>query len=367
MARYTSADSLLNGDQRVLITGAGGFIGGRVAEALHCLGLATVRAGVRRWASAARVGRLPVHIVQCNVVDPVQIRAAVQDVSAVVHCAFGPRNVTVDGTRNMLEAALAGGVERFVHLSTVDVYGNTSGEIDEGHPHQYTGNQYGDSKIDAEKLCWEFIEKGLPVCILRPTIVYGPFSKSWTIEFAQRLQAGPWLLPEQYCQGICNLLYIDDLVSAILLALQKKEAIGEVFNINGPERIKWSDYFRALNTAMGLPELTPKSTAVSRSGALLMAPVRSSARFLLKHFQEQIMAIYQRHDFLKATLRRVENMIRKTPTNAEFKLYSKGAVYDTAKASKHLGYEPIFTMDEGIRLTVAWLEHHGLLRDCFRE
>ena len=89
----------------ILVTGAGGFIGCRVVEFLHLSGWASPRAGVRRWSSAARLGRLPVDIIQCNVTDPAQVATAVEGVDAIVHCAVGDRSVTVDGTRNLLEAA----------------------------------------------------------------------------------------------------------------------------------------------------------------------------------------------------------------------------------------------------------------------
>jgi nucleoside-diphosphate-sugar epimerase len=351
-------------NSNVLITGAGGFIGGRVAEVLHCSGLATVRAGVRRWTSAARLGRLPIDIVQCDVTDLGQVHAALDGVSAVVHCAVGPRNVTVDGTRNMLEAALASGVKRFVHVSTIDVYGGALGEVYEESPYAYTGNRYGDSKIDAEKMCWAFMEKGLPICILRPTIVYGPFSAVWTIDIAERLlQSGHLPLAREYCQGTCNLLYVDDLVAAILLALRKHEAVGDVFNVNGAERPTWHEYFRVLNEAMGLAVLTDLSTAVSWLGAWVMKPVRSSAKFLLKHFENQIMAVYKSSDLARQAMRHAERFVRKSPTTAELQLYSKHAWYPTDKAAKLLGYKPQFGMAEGIQLSVAWLEHHGFLAD----
>src|SRR3990170_1568647 len=133
----------MRNDNHVFITGAGGFIGGRLAEVLHCSGWPAVCAGVRRWSSAARVGRLPIDIVRCDVTDAKQVHAALDGVSAVVHCAAGSRDVTVDGTRNMLEAAFAHGVERFVHVSTIDVYGNSLGEVYEDSPYRYTGSQYG--------------------------------------------------------------------------------------------------------------------------------------------------------------------------------------------------------------------------------
>lgn len=353
----------MRNDQRVLITGAGGFIGGRVAEVLHCSGLATVRAGVRRWSSAARIGRLPIEIQQCDVTDPGQVREALKDVRFVVHCARGTPDVTIEGTRNILEAALQAGVERVVHLSTIAVYGDVSGDVDETYPCQYTGNPYGDSKIEAEKICWKFHEKGLPLCVLRPTIVYGPFCKLWTVDIAERLlQSRRLPLSKEYCQGTCNLVYVDDLVAAILLALRKDEAIGEAFNVNGEERPTWYEYFRKLSEATGIPEPTEQKAASSWLSAWAIKPVRSTAKFALSHFQDQIMALYKRSGLAKSAMRRAERIIRKSPTTAELRLYSKQASFPTDKAARRLAYKPKFSMAEGIQLSVAWLEHHGFIR-----
>src|SRR2546425_11294531 len=105
----------MRSDHRVLITGAGGFIGGRVAEVLHASGSAQVRAGVRKWAGAARIGRLPVEIVRCDLADPLQVDAACDGVAAVVHCATatGPGAETKRG--NLLEAAYRPGVPQARH------------------------------------------------------------------------------------------------------------------------------------------------------------------------------------------------------------------------------------------------------------
>lgn len=119
---------------RVLVTGAGGFIGGRVVEALfQTPGLEPVPS-LRRWSTAARIGRLPLDPVQCDLLAPDQVRAAVDGVEAVVHCAVGDRAATVQGTRNLLEAALEAGVRRVVHLSTIDVYGRAEGTVTEASP-----------------------------------------------------------------------------------------------------------------------------------------------------------------------------------------------------------------------------------------
>jgi nucleoside-diphosphate-sugar epimerase len=343
----------------VLVTGAAGFIGARVAEVLHCGGVANVRAGVRRWSSAARVGRLPADIVRCDVTDAGQVAAAMEGVDFVVHCAVGGRAVTVDGTRLLLEEALRRGVKRVVHISTIDVYGDATGPITEETPLGVTGRPYGDSKIEAEQVCMEFVARGLPVTILRPSIVYGPFSDLWTVEFAKRLQLRPWLLAEEVCQGTCNLVYVDDLVAAILLAMTKASAVGEAFNVNGPDRPTWHAYFAGLNGAMGLPTLKPESVTASRLSATVMKPVKSGAKLLLKHFQPQIMRVYQRSTLAKAAMKRAEQAIRQAPNDAEFRLYGKKLSIETGKAERLLGYRPRFDMARGLDLSAQWLRHSG--------
>src|SRR3990172_4537453 len=137
---------------KILVTGAGGFIGGWVVESLYLSGFRNVRAGIRRWSSGARIGRFPVEMILCDVTDKNEVKRAMEGVDAVIHCAAGSRDVIVNGTGNILLTSLRNGVKRFIHLSTIDVYGEAEGEVDETFPFQYTGNVYGDSKIEAEKV-----------------------------------------------------------------------------------------------------------------------------------------------------------------------------------------------------------------------
>src|SRR2546427_10165011 len=102
-------------DHRVLITGAGGFIGGRVAEVLHGSGWAQVRAGVRKWAGAARIGRLPVEIVRCDLADPRQVDAACNGVTAVVESARATRPGGEAEVRHLLQAPYHRGGSRGAH------------------------------------------------------------------------------------------------------------------------------------------------------------------------------------------------------------------------------------------------------------
>lgn len=346
--------------RRVLVTGAGGFVGGRLVEIMHARGV-PVRAGVRRWSSAARIGRFDVDLARCDLLAPSQIDAALEEVDAVVHCAVGDRASTVDGTRNLLEAARRAGVRRVVHISTIDVYGGADGRVTEDHPLVRTGAEYGDTKIEAEEACRAALDRGVPVSILRPTLIHGPFSESWTIEWAVRLQRRPWLLSPGDCTGICNLLYVDDLAAAVFRALSRDEAVGEAFNVNGPDRPTWQQYFEALNEALDGPPLVGQSKATSHLSAWAMQPVRSFAKFLLAHFEKPIMAVYQRSALAKRVMQGAESAIKQTPTTGEFALLSRTGQYPTDKARELLDWEPRIGMAEGIRLSVAWLRHHGYL------
>lgn len=346
--------------ETILVTGAGGFIGGRIVEVLYGRG-ADVRAAVRRWSTAARIGRLAIDIVPCDLLDPAQVDAAMAGVSAVVHCAVGDRAATVDGTRNVMEAALRHGVRRVVHLSTIDVYGGATGVVSEDAPLVETGTAYGDTKIAAERVCADYTARGLSTVLLRPTIVYGPFSESWTIEFARRLTGGRWLLPESDCNGRCNLVYVDDVVQAVLKALAADNVDGMAFNVNGPDDVTWNAYFRALNESLGLPPLRAATRGASHLGAAALMPVRKAAKLALKHFGAPIMWLYQRNAVVKRLMRGAEHMIRQTPTTNEFRMYSRTTHYPTDRARDLLGYEPRVDMRRGVELSTAWLRHHRIV------
>lgn len=350
----------MSSQRTILVTGAGGFIGGRVVEVLHQLGEDRVRAGLRRWGSGARVGRLPVELVQCDIRDDDQLRRALEGVTHVIHCARGEPSDTVDGTRKLLAAAHASGVKKVVHISTVDVYGRPEGgEVDESRPLTITGSDYGDSKIEAERACQELAAKGLPVTILRPTLVHGPFSATWTVAFVQRLLKRPWLIAEADAQGTCNLVYVDDLVSAMLAALSVETAPGDAFNVNGPERPTWHEYFTQLNDALGLPPLVATTPSGARLRAAAVHPIRKSAKFLIARFQPQIMEIAERSPLARNAMVRAEGLVRTTPNPAEFAVYQRQTSYSTSRAEETLGYRPRFPMAKALPLTAAWLRHHG--------
>lgn len=356
-----SADDSV-GARTVLVTGAGGFIGGRVVEVMLELGGLEVRPALRRWSTAARIGRYPIDPVLCDLLNPEQVRDATRDVDAIVHCAVGNRRATVDGTRNLLEAALDNGVGRVVHISTIDVYGRAEGTVSEEHPLVRTNREYGDAKIEAEEVCGSFVDRGLEVVILRPTIVYGPFSDLWTLEFALRFRDGDWSLPRDACRGRCNLVYVDDVVQAILLSLDADESVnGEAFNVNGPDHITWQDYFDALNAALRLPPLPSPDPSTSRLTTKLVGPVRSLVKGTYTRFEAPILGLYKRSRLARRIMKWTEGMLRRVASSAELDLYGRVADFPVEKVRQALGYDPVVAMDRGVAMSAHWLEHEGVV------
>ena len=129
--------------KRVLVTGGTGFVGGRLVEKLVRECHAEVRVLVRNFAKALHVARYPVEMAYGDVTHPVEVSRAVEGCEIIFHCAYGNsgneearRAVNIQGTGNVLEAALRQNVKRIIHLSTVAVYGwdNSAGELTEDSP-----------------------------------------------------------------------------------------------------------------------------------------------------------------------------------------------------------------------------------------
>jgi predicted dehydrogenase/nucleoside-diphosphate-sugar epimerase len=250
--------------RRVLLTGATGFIGCRTAEALHLGRGWAVRALVHNPASAARLARLPVEMVSGDLSDPETLKRVLGGCDAVVHCAVGPSwgpwknvfRVNAHGTRNLAEAALAAGVRRFVHLSTIAIYGSDVPSLVEEttplrpDPH----SAYAMSKRAAEKYVASATKRGLPAVILRPAHVYGPFGNTFTINPLQHLTRGALVLVEAESTP-SNTVHVDNVVAAIARALEAPEATvkGQVFNLSSEDDLTWGEFWDFFSRSLNLP------------------------------------------------------------------------------------------------------------------
>ncbi|MCA9188452.1 MAG: NAD-dependent epimerase/dehydratase family protein [Pirellulaceae bacterium] len=346
--------------KKVLVTGAGGFLGGWIVESFFLSGI-PVKAGIRRWNSAVRLARRPVDVVPCDVLAPEQLDAAMHDCDAVVHCAVGNERVTVDGTRQVMDAAKRARLNRVVHVSSVAVYGKASGKIDEQHPQRSRGNTYAKYKIAAEREARHAMAQGLAVAILRPSIVYGPFSTAWTVSFAKRLTSGSWGTMGPRADGLCNLVYVSDVVQAVFCALREDQAAGEAFNVNGPEIITWNEFFQRFNAALQREPLRHVSPLPIALKAHLLGPVRTAAKQLLSHFGPWVFRLHAQSASAAKYMKATESLLKMTPTSEQLKLYAVRAEYDINKARETLGYAPLVGVDQGLRFCTEWLRQQMLI------
>jgi nucleoside-diphosphate-sugar epimerase len=251
--------------RKALVTGAGGFIGGRLVERLVVEHGAEVKVLVRNLAGAARLARFPVTFVRGDVTNPADLDVAAQGCELIFHCAYGTSGsqkhrawVNTEGTRRVLAAARTAGVRRIVHLSTLMVYGQTAdGDLEESASRRRFGNAYSDSKLEAERIV---LSSGLPVTVLQPTAVYGPYGGVWTAAVLAALKTGRQILVDGG-NGCANVVYVDDLVSAMLLAAVQEGAVGEAFLISGGDPVTWRELYGRFEQMLGSRSRTVEMTA----------------------------------------------------------------------------------------------------------
>jgi nucleoside-diphosphate-sugar epimerase len=250
-------DVELDGVQ-VLVTGANGFVGARMVRRLAAGG-ARVRAMVRREATAEVAGIDGATEVIGDPVEGPDLQRFASGCDAIVHCAAtatddlpAARRVNRDGTRNVVEAALAGHVGRLVHISTTSVYDRdrADGEVDEDTPLVAEGDAYSLSKAEAEREVLAGMQRGLAATILRPPAVlgWGPTS-TWGQWFPARVAAGD--VPfTPHPDATHAWVHVDDLTDAAVVALADDRAVGRTYQVIGGQGT-WRDYLEAVLDIVG--------------------------------------------------------------------------------------------------------------------
>lgn len=238
---------------KILVTGATGFIGSRLCELLSLEYRLPYRALVRDFSRAVRIARLDTELVAGDMLDAASLARAVEGCDAVVNLAHGDDESARTQATQLIEACTRAGVRRFVHISSMAVHG-PSPKLDvlteATAPIQRWNEAYSDAKAASEAVVVAAGKRGaLETVVLRPTIVYGPYS-FFVTPIVQDARVGRISLIDGG-RGICNAVYVDDVCEAIMAALERDDAVGAAFLINGDTRMTWGDF---ITTFAGMVE-----------------------------------------------------------------------------------------------------------------
>ena len=369
----------------VLVTGGTGFIGGRLVERLVEEG-AIVRVAVHGFRNAARLARFAPEAVQLRAFDMGAENAAdavntlVAGCDTVFHLAvdYASLQANVQGLRLLGAACLKHAVRRLVFTSSVSVYWPwPDGSLDETH--QIVGQPWNPNVSCQQEVRRMIREDGLQATVLQPTHVYGPFGGYWTERQVEMFLAGPVVLraPDD---GICNAVYVDDVVQALVLAAVRDEAVGETFLISGPGPTTWSEFYghygRAVGRANGIrlysckkiraremtspwgllrvlqryavqrPRLFTLFGSLKRLARGSLHPIKPLVHPGVKIARRWHAALgFEKHIGTREIL----------PSDPDLALFASQCSVQIAKARRLLGYEPVFSLKRGMELTTAYI------------
>jgi len=327
----------LDMDGKILVTGATGFTGRALCERLLRNG-ETVVVLARPSHRLREIEALGAEVRVVDMADERQVLDRFEPFKQIFHIAaafrtehnhideFRRANVTV--TRCLLSAAMRTRSGRFVYCSTVGVQGEiVDPPADEAYRYS-PGDDYQQSKMEAELLVLEHFKRGLTGTVVRPVGIYGPGDTRF-LKLFRPVSRGRFVMIGSG-EVLYQLTYIDDLIQGFVLAGERPEAVGEIFTIGGAE-------YSTLNQLV--------ATIAEVTGAPL---VRWHVPYAPVHAAAVISAAVSRVLGVNPIL---------FPRRVEF--FKKPRAFSIDKARRLLGYTPAFNLSAGIQSTADWYRRAG--------
>jgi len=325
---------------RALVTGATGFIGSHLVEALIEKGY-SVRCTVRPTSDVSLLEQLGVELVQADLLREDSLQRPLQDVDYVYHLAGLTKaptteryfQVNAESCRVLFEAVLLynPGVRGIIHLSSLAA----SGPATPGQPRRESDrprplNDYGSSKLAGQEYALKYSRK-LPIVVISPPAVYGPRDTDILAYFKMvSMHLRPMIgLRRKYL----SMVYVKDLVSAMILAAESEKGRGEVFFVDDGLIYSWSDLTDQIEAALGrwtVPLFVPQ---------FIVSMVASLAEFVA--WLTGTTALLNRQKMLD--------------------IKQRAWTCQSDKIRRTLGFESKYPFEHGCLETVAWYKEHGWL------
>jgi nucleoside-diphosphate-sugar epimerase len=324
----------------VLVTGASGFVGGHIVRMLHSKQIA-VRCLVRRTSRLDFIQPCAPEIAWGDVNDLESLKAALNGVDGVVHCAGITKarsrgeyfRVNVDGSQNLFSACkeLGGKLVKIVHISSLSALGPAMDGIPvvEDAP-AHPVSDYGESKLAAQRVAEGFMDK-LPISIIMPPAVYGPRDSDFLVYFKLAGRGFAPLVGRQ--PQFLSLIYVRDLAEAALEALLQDRATSRSYLVNDGNTYSWTDIIDSIGRVM------------DRKPRYIRFPVLA-ARFLggLGDLGQKLTG---------RALLISSQKIREFQQDAW--------TCSSHKIREELGFCPRFTLETGMRETYSWYKENAWL------
>jgi nucleoside-diphosphate-sugar epimerase len=324
--------------RNVLVTGATGFVGGNLVDALLRKGY-SVACLVRKSSNTHFLKNRNVRLVIGDITDPASIRQASRGIHVVYHVAGLIKaanreqyfRVNQLGTRLLLEVLSESNpdLKRFVHVSSLAAAGPSRGEqglTETERPNPISW--YGESKLSSEQEVLRFSD-AFPVTVLRPSAVYGPRDRETLIIF-RMIKWGCLVTPGRFTRRF-SLIHVDDLTDACIKAGERDTPSGETYFVSRPEVYTWEDVGRTIARKLGKPY---RKLALPR---WIVAPIG-----------------------LAGDLGAVASGRPATMNSQKVReLLQPSWICNPSKAQAQLGFSPEIDLERGIDETVRWYRGQG--------
>jgi dihydroflavonol-4-reductase len=366
---------------RIAVAGASGFVGATLVETLIDAGR-EVRPLIHSSGNAWRLARRGIELSLVDALDRASLLKALEGCTHVVNCVRGDDAVMLDGLRNLLAASREARVQRFVHISSVAVYGDPPPPTAarEDGPTVPQPASYGWIKLQQDDMVQKAHASGLPSLILCPPNITGPAS-DYLLQLLSAIQSGGLAFLDDGTAP-CNVVDVRNLVAGILAALETGSADGRRYFVTDGEPVSWKRLVAALaNEARSSDDIGSVTAAELELPAASAAPKISLFK-ALKHLASSDVRAALRRDPLWARLdalamksvrgmgSRVTDSLRRSvegpvvvPKSSTARLLNvrlcrqqmRRVVHSCEQAKTKLGYRPQIDFDTSMRDFGSWL------------